>query len=153
MPVVRPARASDHAAILQLGAELRSQLENPSHWNWSETQLANELAVAETWVAEERERILGFICYRAGAEDFEITVLATTSGLFRQGVQTLLIQYFQVLAAEQRKSIRLEVHAGNEPALQLYKKQGFNFLRRRKAYYADGGDALELMWAKDKAGC
>ncbi|MFY0408222.1 ribosomal protein S18-alanine N-acetyltransferase [Solicola sp. PLA-1-18] len=40
--------------------------------------------------------------------------------------------------------VLLEVAADNEPALALYRSEGFAELSRRRAYYADGRDALVL---------
>jgi ribosomal protein S18 acetylase RimI-like enzyme len=45
------------------------------------------------------------------------------------------------------KEFRLEVAEANEPALALYRRAGFELFGRRRAYYADGSDALRLrLW-------
>jgi ribosomal protein S18 acetylase RimI-like enzyme len=42
------------------------------------------------------------------------------------------------------EEFRLEVAEANEPALALYRRAGFGPFARRRAYYADGSDALRL---------
>jgi ribosomal-protein-alanine N-acetyltransferase len=42
------------------------------------------------------------------------------------------------------RTMMLEVRAGNEPALALYARHGFERVARRSAYYPDGEDALIL---------
>ena len=43
-----------------------------------------------------------------------------------------------------KTSIYLEVAASNERAIRFYEKQGFSLLRRNKAYYSSGEDALMM---------
>jgi len=150
---VRPSRPLDYQQVLALAAELRAQLENPAHFNWSPEALASELAEATTWVAVERASIVSFVCYRSSFEGLEISVLGTALGFRRQGAQSQLLQSLQAHAAQSQKSVRLEVHAQNIGARKLYEKYGFKELRRRRSYYSDGGDALELIWPAHKAGC
>lgn len=38
----------------------------------------------------------------------------------------------------------LEVRRDNEPAIELYKRMGFERVGRRRGYYRDGTDALIL---------
>jgi ribosomal protein S18 acetylase RimI-like enzyme len=50
-------------------------------------------------------------------------------------------------SAQAVKILHLEVAARNAPAQALYTKFGFIQVSRRKAYYADGGDALTMQLA------
>ena len=46
------------------------------------------------------------------------------------------------LRAQRLKNLYLEVEATNAQAIGFYEKCGFNLLRRNKAYYSNGEDAL-----------
>jgi ribosomal-protein-alanine N-acetyltransferase len=42
------------------------------------------------------------------------------------------------------KQVRLTVRAGNDPAIKLYEQTGYIVVERRRRYYLDGEDGLEM---------
>lgn len=80
--------------------------------------------------------------------DLDIISVATRLDDRRLGFGQQLIDH----ACRQPDVLRafLEVETGNEAALGLYKKSGFQVLGRRSAYYGPGRDAFLMRWQKKK---
>ena len=118
-------------------------IETRAQFNWNKQALKEELETAQVWILETNEdRINAFLCFRAGPGAYEITVLTTDPNSARQGHQTHLLTKIKQLADAEKKTIWLEVHAKNMPALELYKKNGFKISGTRPRYYKDGHDAI-----------
>jgi len=58
---------------------------------------------------------------------------------------TLLDRALTALAAQDVASVKLEVRRSNEPAISLYRRFGFQWLKTVPGYYADGEDAYVLV--------
>ena len=103
--------------------------------HWSEMDWQSELAhpSARVWGAFVNGKLVGFICTRGAADQYEITNLAVEPGHTRQGIKAL--------GAGQ---VTLEVSTANEPARALYQSGQFVTLGMRKKFYKDGSDALIL---------
>jgi ribosomal-protein-alanine N-acetyltransferase len=87
----------------------------------------------------------GMILLRVAADEAEILTLGTVPGMRRRGVAAgLLANALDRAAALGARSAFLEVETGNTPALRLYAGAGFTEVGRRRAYYANGADALVL---------
>lgn len=64
-----------------------------------------------------------------------------------KGIATALLQrVFALMHTNGADSVKLEVRESNEPARELYRSVGFEPLRRIEGYYADGEDALVLLY-------
>jgi ribosomal-protein-alanine N-acetyltransferase len=62
-----------------------------------------------------------------------------------EGIGTRLLERALArLAAQGADRVKLEVRAGNETAIDLYRRFGFSFRHTVTGYYADGEDALVL---------
>lgn len=71
--------------------------------------------------------------------------LAVRTDRRREGIaSSLLLRALDTLAV-QVDTAKLEVRAGNEGAIDLYRSHGFTYRRRLSSYYADGEDALVLV--------
>jgi ribosomal-protein-alanine N-acetyltransferase len=57
----------------------------------------------------------------------------------------LLEQAIRRMAADGAALVKLEVRASNDPALALYRDEGFELLRRVPGYYEDGETALVMV--------
>jgi ribosomal-protein-alanine N-acetyltransferase len=78
-------------------------------------------------------------------DEAHVHLLAVERSLRRRGAGTaLLAAALDDARATGARRILLEVRASETPALALYVKQGFEIVRRRSRYYADGEDALLL---------
>ena len=73
---------------------------------------------------------------------YSLAVLPERRGL---GYARALLAAAEAAAAEDGAAyLRLEVHAGNEDAISLYRQSGYKPFGRIAGYYQDGGDALRL---------
>lgn len=67
------------------------------------------------------------------------------------GVATALLEHvFGFVRRSGANSLKLEVRESNEPARTLYRSEGFEPLRRIDGYYADGEDALVMLYELDE---
>lgn len=82
-----------------------------------------------------------------GVDDAEILNIETLPSHRRQGLaQSLLVEAFDWARQNQRQVVWLEVRAGNDAAVSLYRKTGFVQISTRKRYYSDGEDALVMKY-------
>lgn len=87
----------------------------------------------------------GFILCRAVADEAEIVTLAVSPAARRQGqARALIAAARELLTGLGVASFFLEVARGNKPARALYDGLGFEAVGLRKAYYADGSDAVVM---------
>ncbi|MBQ2967666.1 MAG: ribosomal protein S18-alanine N-acetyltransferase [Clostridia bacterium] len=123
-----------------------SEIDAVSHAPWSKESFKSELdnAVAFYHVAESDEGVvLGYIGYWWSFFEVQITFLAVHPDYRRQGIAEKLIAHiYEELAEMDVETIQLEVRAGNEPAIRLYKKCGFVEVGRRPRYYGGKEDAI-----------
>jgi ribosomal-protein-alanine N-acetyltransferase len=110
----------------------------------------------EPWGAENfavllgQPGVFGFVDERGGicllrvvADEAEILTIGVA--VPRQGIgRALMAAALAQARARQVARVFLEVAAGNAAARGLYERLGFAQVGRRKAYYADGQDALVL---------
>jgi ribosomal-protein-alanine N-acetyltransferase len=88
---------------------------------------------------------IGFVLARVAADEAEILTLAVAPDARRQGHGgALLANAMAGAAARGAQAMFLEVSARNAAARALYAAAGFAEVGRRRAYYADGSDALVL---------
>jgi len=72
--------------------------------------------------------------------------IAVAPGARGRGIgRVLLEQALVVLAIEGAELVKLEVRAGNEPAMSLYRGEGFEPAQRVPRYYDDGEDAVVMV--------
>jgi [ribosomal protein S18]-alanine N-acetyltransferase len=93
-----------------------------------------------------------FILSRKAADEAEILSIVVARKARGQGfARRLLAHHISALAQARARRLFLEVEAGNEPALRLYRGFLFAEIGRRRAYYRkpDGSAADALMMARD----
>lgn len=107
-------------------------------------------------VAEENNQIVGYIMCRieTGIPTFKILgiskkghviSIAVLPNHHRKGIGYALIQKAtQAMQNYGAKECYLEVRESNMPAVELYKKLGFDIARTARNYYADGEDAFVM---------
>lgn len=109
-------------------------------------------------VAEAAAQIIGYIMCRieTGISEFKrpifgiarkghIVSIAVLPEYRRQGVgKEVINQATRGMAEYGATECYLEVRTTNEPAVNLYKKLGFEIVRRISGYYYDGADAYVL---------
>ena len=110
-------------------------------------------------VAEENNEVVGYILCRieTGVANFKLLGLSKKGHVIsvavlpkhhREGVgSTLIYQAITAMIKYKAKECYLEVRASNTPAVNLYKKMGFEIIRTIRGYYADG-EAANVMATK-----
>ncbi len=94
---------------------------------------------------EEEGEILGYACQTVLFEDAEIEIVAVAPTERKKGLGKLLMESMEDIAlALCAKQTFLEVRVSNVPAIALYTGFGFEKVRVRERYYADGEDALVM---------
>jgi ribosomal-protein-alanine N-acetyltransferase len=133
-----PLRPGDAPALADLHARA---FETP--WDADAIEGALGSPGAFGLAAWDGEAPAGFILARAIAGEAEILTLAVDPDLRRRGIGRALLAASLALGAHGGASAAfLEVEVGNEAAIGLYERAGFALAGRRRAYYANGHDAL-----------
>ena len=90
--------------------------------------------------------LLGFVLVREVAGEAEILTLAVRRNARGRGLGRLLMDdALRALYARRTETLFLEVDAGNEPAVRLYRRLGFREVGRRTGYYAREGEAATAL--------
>ena len=89
-------------------------------------------------VAERNGEILGFLCARVTAGDWEIENVVTDARFRRQGIGAGLMRaLLEKWQGGSGATILLEVRESNAAARALYEKCGLLEAGRRRGYYSD----------------
>jgi len=117
---------------------------------WSEEMIYRDLTEhsrAYFYVAEKENKILGHIAIWKSPDEIHLTTLAVASAWRRRKVGSALVKKIIDKHSMERSEIVLEVRESNRPALELYRKLGFEVRDRRLQYYVDNGeDALIMVY-------
>jgi len=134
---LRPAGPSDYARLAELE---RLCFADP----WDEATLRLYLtsgAVLGFLTTEEPPT--GYALFQLLPGETEILRIGIAPGERGRGRgRRLLAACLEELSANGHSAVHLEVRAGNAPARRLYERLGFELTGHRRAYYADGEDAL-----------
>lgn len=107
-------------------------------------------------VAEENGEVVGYVMCRIerGLTNFGLLGIARKAHVIsiavlpthqRQGIGHALMQEsMRNMSLYKARECYLEVRASNTPAVSLYKKMGFDVIRRIRGYYIDGEDAYVM---------
>lgn len=140
---VRRANGQDAQAIYAISASSFSI-------SWSLAAIADDLDHRDAiyLVAEDEDKVVGFIGMRKVLDEGEITNVAVCEGKRGLGIGAQLVA--GLLDAAQRVGIvnvLLEVRESNLPAQKTYEKNGFAVISKRKGYYQQPKeDALIMQW-------
>lgn len=101
-------------------------------------------------VAEEEEKVVGYIGMYVMAPEGEITNVAVAEEMRGRGTGEALVGAMQQWAAEHGvERIVLEVRVSNDPAIHVYEKKGFQTIGVRKNFYRlPTEDAGIMEWQK-----
>lgn len=101
------------------------------------------------WVAEEQGHIIGYANLRVLAGEGEIQRIAVHPEYRRRGIGKKLMEEMTSFATKQGVGdITLEVRAGNQAAICLYKSYGFSEEGIRKRYYHNPEEDAVIMWRR-----
>ncbi len=138
---IRPGSLADVAALAELE---RACFSDP--WTASGIRETIQYETARTFVAQNSDRILGYIMARISGEEGEILDLAVRPEERRRGIgRRLLTALREALRSDGVREMYLEVRESNRPAIELYRAHGFRPVGMRPRYYRDPlEDALVL---------
>ena len=143
--IVRPASAADAEVIAELcnvgGTRIDVAAELARRWG-------------KLWVASETgERpAQAFLLAWDAADEVHLVDVVTHPAARRRGLGRALLQNLIAHAAARRAVlIALEVRRSNQAAIALYRSAGFRAAGLRRAYYADGEDAVDMLLDLDPA--
>ncbi len=106
---------------------------------WNEKELGEVLAGpgCVALLATSDDGPVGFLIYRAVADEAEIVTLCVDPAYQRRGAGLQIVSTAQQLLKSLKiNNLFLEVAAGNKEAISLYTRAGFVEAGKRKAYYA-----------------
>jgi tRNA threonylcarbamoyladenosine biosynthesis protein TsaB len=119
---------------------------------WSRASFLDEMQInqkARYIVAELGDTVVGYGGMWFIVDEAHITNIAVHPDYRGQKIGEKIVE--AMMAAAQRESIislTLEVRVTNIPAINLYKKLGFEDIGIRKGYYSDTGEDALIMWKK-----
>ena len=129
-------------------AEILSRLHGRSFDRaWSAEELSSLLYLPANLalVAGECADPTGFVLIRIAADEAEVLTICTDPDRRRSGAARALLTAGEEAAATRGATrVFLEVAAGNSAARALYAQAGYLEIGLRKAYYANGEDAIVL---------
>jgi ribosomal-protein-alanine N-acetyltransferase len=131
--------------------EIAESLKHAPHWPRSAYLAALEPEAAPRRIALVAEgpaadSVAGFAVVSLLPPEAELEIIAVAPAAQRQGValrllDALIAEFYTVYI----KGIMLEVRATNQPALELYRRLGFEETGRRPRYYHDPVEDAILM--------
>ena len=108
---------------------------------WEESFLKWELdenPLARYFVTEDEDGITGYAGLWITFDSSTVTNLAVRSDKRRLGIgQQLLSKMIETAEEEGCEFLTLEVRVSNDAAISLYKKNGFDIINVKEAYYQD----------------
>ena len=130
---MRKWSASSDADAVPLAKELEQLLlavYEVCPWTASQVEEVLRSNVNSCALAEDESQLVGFLVWQETDFEAEVLQIAVLPSYQGQKIATAL---FDFLPAD--KEIFLEVRESNKPALLFYKKEKFEAIARRKAYY------------------
>ena len=114
---------------------------------WSANQFKEELAGApksrEYLVALDEIEVVGYGGVALLGDVADIHTLTIKESHRRLGIASSMLEKLESWAIERgAKALMLEMREGNQAAMSLYQKNGYQLISRRENYYAKGIHAL-----------
>ena len=102
--------------------------------------------VVKSTEVETSGQVIGYAFWHIVADEVHLLKVAVTPAWRGQGVATWLLEQCFSLSVEQgARSAHLEVRPSNIPAVELYRKLGFELVGKRPGYYSDSKEDALLM--------
>lgn len=118
----------------------------PSPWSKELFEAELKRDQARYFVAEEGEKIAGYMGYWEAPQEAHIINLAVAPDFRNQGLGERMMDYCLEFARKKGAALAtLEVRESNEAAKRLYGKCGFKVVAIRKKYYSDNQEDAIVM--------
>ncbi len=138
------AQNSDLDAILEMENEYFAD-------SWSENSVKLQIENQKVIAIKFAENLLGYCIFMVAADEGEILRIATRKDIRKSGLgKKLLTSVLSEMKKSGVNEVFLEVRAGNESAISLYKSVGFNEIGIRKGYYKDNNEDAKLFKLETK---
>jgi [ribosomal protein S18]-alanine N-acetyltransferase len=141
----------DTADLADVAAVMEDSFDPNFGEAWTQPQCAGLLPLPGVWLtlAKHGEDVVGFALARIVVREAELLLIAVKTNWQGKGIGDALLKRFMSIAANAgAEKLHLEVRYGN-PAIALYKREGFEQAGRRNNYYRgrDGQvhDAITLV--------
>ncbi|MBR6225716.1 MAG: ribosomal protein S18-alanine N-acetyltransferase [Bacilli bacterium] len=111
-------------------------------YEWKENPVAN------LYSATIDDEVVGYIDFFITFDSASVARVCVANEYRRNGIAKALIEKMVEVCkkqAEPVENITLEVRESNEAAIELYKKNGFKTITKKKLYYSDGEDAIYMV--------
>lgn len=144
-PRIGPLRPADAPRCAELERALFAG-DDP----WSERAFVEELAAGHRYVAARDDgELLGYAGISVLGSEAEVHTLAVDPAYQGRGLGRVLLR--ELLADAAGATVFLEVRTDNEPAIALYRSEGFTVVGTRPAYYhPSGADAYTMRRLPDQ---
>ena len=112
--------------------------EQNSDYPWSQLQFTTSIENNNNlcYCISFNGKTIGYLIAMLALDTADILNIGIDADFKRQGFGTALLNHLiEELKKRHIREILLEVRAGNKPAIQFYKKQGFKEISVRKIYY------------------
>lgn len=152
----------DISPMVSSDAQRCAELEGilfPGDDPWSEQAFLSELAAPHNhyFAARENGSLLGYagiaLLGRRESAESEVHTIGVDPAAQRRGIGGALLNALLSEANRHGGSVFLEVRTDNEPAIELYTREGFVVVGTRRNYYQpSGADAFTMERPDGKAG-
>ena len=141
-------RALEKADLEQVYQIEKECFINP--WKFSDIQYEFQgNPVNKFLVLEVNGKVVGFNDFMITFNSATISQIAVTKQFRRNGFGTILLNEMEKSFPKEGddivENVTLEVRASNKPAINLYKKQGYEVVVVKPHYYPDGEDAIYMV--------
>jgi len=142
--LIRKASEQDLPWLLAMERETFSDawteknLEDSLRLHPEDNYIAVRPELCETENRHAGETRLGYLLLMRAADEGEILRIAVSPAYKRRGVADAMMRALEIWSCSHGiRSVYLEVRADNDPAIALYRKNGFQVQGIRKRYYHD----------------
>jgi [ribosomal protein S18]-alanine N-acetyltransferase len=127
-------------------SQLREELARP----WARLWILREAAAQDDVSREGAAGVLAFLIAWHVADELHVLSVATNPEHRRKGLaRRLMVHAIDFARIHKGRLILLEVRRSNANAIALYRSLAFFAMNVRRAYYADGEDAVEMALVMD----
>ena len=121
------------------------------HWSEKSFEVEIDNKLSHYYVAvDDSGKVISYCGFWNILGEGHITTFAVRDGYKKQRIAEQMMLYILDMAKElEIKWFTLEVRASNIPAINLYKKYGFETNGMREKYYQDNNEDALIMWTPD----
>lgn len=144
---IRPMQQEDLQEVTRIDTMSFSMPWPPNAFQYEIVENNNARAwVAEASFPEGRKTIAAIAVLWIIIDEVHVGTIAVHPDYRQRGIGNQMLEYALGNAMDEgAQRAWLEVRRGNTPALELYKKMGFEWIDTRKKYYQDNGEDALIM--------